>query len=137
VRKKWIWLGLGLYVLSFFLPAVSAKKPWEGLDGVRGYLCAYVSLVLPWAEKGQVLFKQPLRSFPLLISGWINLLFVAWFALRQFGKGAWLRPVIAAMIPMTWVVLGQNQVFPRIGHVIWIAGMLICFLSVQREAGHV
>jgi hypothetical protein len=48
IQNRLVWLGILIYVTSFFLTAVVGRG--FPLDSVRGYDCAYVSLAAPWGR---------------------------------------------------------------------------------------
>jgi len=81
---------------------------------------------------------RPLEYVAFLISGWINPLFViatilASSARRQLLARV-LRSIVVVMIPFCWIVFYYDNLYPREGHFLWIAGMLLV-LFADRLAG--
>ncbi len=116
--------GLATYIISFFLPAV-----WWDAGYHPGWVCALLALFV-WKDN----FPGANASHNLgvkltLFGGLINLLAVAYFLLRIFGQtprsqraAAWA--ILGCMPPM-WISLYLIGAIPSIGHVIWIAGLLL------------
>ena len=125
------FLGPALYATSFFLIAVASADAYG--DPLRGYHCAWFALGLPWGENlfgHQGLFEhRKLDYLAVLLSGWINPLFImaALFAPRaSSGRVSLILAMVPlAMIPFCWVVFYYHDFYPREGHVVWIAAMLL------------
>jgi hypothetical protein len=71
-------------------------------------------------------------SVPVLISGSINLAFLASLAMRWWEGNRRpfkiLRTTTLLMIPFCWIVFQNEQVSPREGHVLWVVAMVVaCF----------
>jgi hypothetical protein len=131
IRNRLFGLGLLIYVASFFLTAVVGRG--FSLVSVSGYNCAYLSLVAPWTED----YRNSLASaVPLEISGLINLVFwaAAVLILRKTNprlvRG--LRIATLVMIPFSWIVFYIEQLNPREGYFLWIAGMMLVLFSAAR-----
>jgi len=128
VKQRYIfWIGLLLYAASFFLIAVVGRGP------IPGYICAYSALSFPWGGNlfgpfGIFENKIP-EYFAVLISGWINLVFLiaAVLAIRDGSPRvvARLRIAVILMIPWCWVVFHYQDLYPREGHFVWIFGILL------------
>ena len=130
-RTLLVLIGLALYGASFALPAVSSKN---AIGAVPGYLCAWVTLMVPWGHDGMnVLHDTPLVYFAILLSGWTNPVFLIATALmftkRWQGVASVFRVLCVVLIPFSWYVLYQQKLIPRPGHYLWIAGMLLVLLS--------
>jgi hypothetical protein len=124
-------IGLAIYVGAFFLPAVGEQ---HGPGGVRGYICAEIALVTPWGHDGwDILHDYPFRYFCLLISGWINPIFLITALLLLVNKArklaAVLRIILLMMIPFCWIVFHYENLSPRLGHFLWILGMLLVLFA--------
>ncbi len=124
-------IGFVVYVGAFFLQAVGDQ---HGPGGVRGYICAEITLVTPWGHDGwDILHDYPFRYFCLLISGWINPIFVITTVLLLTRKAArlasLLRIILLMMIPCCWGVFHYENLRPRLGHFLWIFGMLLVLFS--------
>jgi len=130
-QNRLFWLGLLIYISSFFLTAVVGRG--LSLISVRGYDCAYLSLVAPWRKD---YWGSVISSVPLEISGLINLVF--WVAVLLILRGTHqrlvrtLRIAILLMIPFSWIVFYIEQLIPREGYVLWIAGMILALFSAVR-----
>ena len=130
-QHRLFWLGLLIYISSFFLTAVVGRG--LSLISVRGYDCAYLSLVAPWRKD---YWGSVISSVPLEISGLINLVF--WAAVLLILRGTpqrlvrTLRIAILLMIPFSWIVFYIEQLIPREGYVLWIAGMILALFSAVR-----
>jgi hypothetical protein len=129
-RRAILEIGLALYGGSFFLMAVGDLGPGSALPG---YLCAWMALVLPWGGNlfgHQGLFENKLLDYlSVLLSGWINPVFLVAAVLVLLRPSARTTRVLAiaalAMIPFCWIVMYHHDMYPREGHVVWIAGMLL------------
>jgi hypothetical protein len=70
---------------------------------------------------------------PFLISGWINIVFLAALAMRWWEGNRRpfriLRTMTLLMIPFCWIVFYYEHAYPREGHVFWIAGMVLALFS--------
>ncbi len=132
MKQRYIlWIGLLLYAASFFLIAV------VGRGAARGYICAYSALSFPWSGNlfGPLgIFENKLLEYvAVLISGWINLVFLvaAILAVRERSGRmlAALRIAVILMIPFCWVVFRYQDLYAREGHFVWILGMLLTLFS--------
>jgi hypothetical protein len=69
------------------------------------------------------------KYFLAVLSGWINPLLLLYLFLLLFPKLFWPRRVVAgaivAFIAGTWVLFAIIPLVPLIGHVLWIAGILM------------
>ena len=128
-------VGLSLYVASFFLLAIGDFGPLVG--PVRGYFCAGVALVSPFSEDGRSLLREkPIEYFSLLGSGLINPVFLTTLFLQLFTVRPRailvLRNLTILMIPLCWVYFRYERFYPREGHVLWIAGMLLTLFAMPN-----
>src|SRR5258708_16745788 len=126
-----VCVGLVVYGGAFFLQAVGDL---QSAGGVRGYICAEITLVTPWGHDGWgVLHDYPVRYLCLLISGWINPVFVITTVLllikRALKLAGVLRIILLMMIPFCWAVFHYEHLRPRIGHFLWILGMLLVLFA--------
>jgi hypothetical protein len=135
-RRHILWIGLSLYVVSFFLVAVTVWSPSLGI--LRGYECALNTLLGPWTEEarsdGWARFKD-FEKVCTLVAGWINPVFLLALIAGWIGRprrlASILRIVVLAMIPFCWAIFRYESLYPREGHFVWIAGMLIALFSTQ------
>jgi hypothetical protein len=133
-RSAILGIGLTLYAGSFFLMAVGH---FHG-SPLPGYYCAWIALMFPWGQNlfgHQGLFEnQFLDYLGVLLSGSINPTFLVaalFVFLRPSARTTRLLAIaVLAMIPFCWIVFYYHDMYPREGHVVWIAGMLL----VLREA---
>jgi hypothetical protein len=130
-RRAIFYIGLALYGVSFFLMAVTTLGAYGA--PMRGYDCARFALGLPWGPNlfgHQGLFEdRPLDYLGVLLSGWINPTFLVAAFFVSFRPSARITRILAiatlAMIPFCWVVFYYHRFYPREGHFVWIAGMLL------------
>jgi hypothetical protein len=134
-RGTLVAVGLSLYVASFFLLAIGDFG--RLVEPVRGYFCAEIALVSPFSEDMRsLLHEKPIEYFSVLGSGLINPLFLTTFFLQLFRVRpravVVLRNLTIVMIPLCWVVLRYERFYPREGHVLWIAGMLLTLFAMSN-----
>jgi hypothetical protein len=133
---KWIrWLallaGIVMFAVSFILPAVSQAGSSSGVPGI---VCATNTLRIPWTKDGASLLHQnPVQYFSLLLSGWINPLFLVSLLLVLI-KPRWifaslLRYAVTLMFIACWVVFYQIHLYPRQGYFLWMFGILLALYS--------
>lgn len=91
--------GLTMYVVSFFLWAVGDRIPTA--RPMRGYYCANFAMFVPWAKDWRWLLQErPFEYFSLLISAWVNPLFLAAATL-----GFWKPSSSTAVVPRIFTLL--------------------------------
>lgn len=109
-------IGIGIFVLSFFLPAVNAYE----LD-FDGFACGWVSLFA--LQDGMSV------SALAFFGGLINPIAIFYVVLRIRDRGPHFRSVLSTaillFIPLTWLSLAFAQYRVEIGHVAWITGLLL------------
>ncbi len=131
-RNLLLLIGLALYASSFFLPAISSSSATGG--SVRGYLCAWITLTVPWGHDGMNVFHdKPFVYIAILVSGLTNIVFLITAVLmltkRRQKLTAILRVLLLLMLPCSWFILYQLKFVPREGHYMWILGMLLVVFS--------
>jgi hypothetical protein len=131
--NRWIgWvlrvIGLGIFVLAFFLPAVSAGGTGAAATVFPGWKCASIAL----SEMAGLFNKTEPPSLVVLLavfSGWINPLIVLVILSSFFSKLRVVRRVMGVLIVLcmaaTWLFFVKQKVEPLIGHWLWIAGALL------------
>ena len=126
-RTVFGWAMLA-YAVSFGLIAVSSPGPYP----IFGFMCAFVAFAAPF----QMFFEGrvgPAHYLPGLIGGWINIVFLAsvWIRWRSGNVRTFriLRITTLVMIPFSWRVMYDQDMYPREGHVLWIASMVVALFS--------
>ena len=137
-QSKVFGLGIAMYVTSFFLPALAGPVVTSPSGFARGYNCAWTAFVMPLGGFDGYFAYRHLEYFSLLASGWINPIFVLVTVLALMGRGeqliATLRIAVLLMIPFCWIVYFDENSYPREGHFLWIAGMLMVLFSIKLGA---
>jgi len=98
--------------------------------GIPGYLCAYMTIVLPWTSDGmRMLHHEPADYFAILLSGWINPVFLVTFVLLLINPrnrlAGILRILLIFMFAACWIVFYYEHLHPRLGYFLWTAAMLL------------
>jgi len=131
IRRSVFGWAMLAYAASFGLVAVSTP----GGQSVPGFMCAFVSFMAPvW---GFFERRATLADIPALISGlmtgWINIAFLAsvWIRWRSGNGRAFkiLKTATLLMIPFSWIAIYEQHVYPREGHVLWVASMVVALFS--------
>jgi hypothetical protein len=134
-------LGLGIYVLSFFLLATGDSEELTGPGRLRGYACAFFALKYPLISTpfspDSADYAPPFVYLSILISGLINPVFLGYttlsFLKRKPRTTRVLKFALLSMIPFCWVVFHSFEVYPREGHVLWVIGMLLVLYSSSKQ----
>jgi hypothetical protein len=136
-HNKLLWIGLFLYTVSFFLPAIQMAG-----KGLPGWFSAETVLRI-WGSKD--LFAKPsIVGWSLLMSGLINPFFLVTMILIVRKKHAKLARILRliqlVMLVFPWIVFYAwypQNIYLREGYVAWLAGILLMLfatpLSGQRE----
>jgi len=126
IKRACLISGAMTYVISFFLPAVDA----EVRGTLPGWMCACASpLLFPG------MFYEPdglttLNSL-LALSGLVNPLLLVYLGLLpNSGRVAYRIRLAVAMvamtlIPVTWIAFAISKEGIEIGHVLWVAGLVL------------
>jgi hypothetical protein len=142
---KWIFLiaGLALFAFSFTLPAIKEiPKPGATGSTLMGYNCAALALRLPWGKEGiTFLHNDPVAYFSVLISGWINPVFLLGLLVllvRPQSRLSWVfRLLIPLMFVACWIVFQKIHFYAYTGFYAWMCGILMAMFSdlwVKRPA---
>jgi hypothetical protein len=98
-----------------------------------GLACAYYSLVSPLVAVTSSSRDHTYVDVAWLISGWINIVFLAALAMRWWEGNRRpfkiLRTITLLMILLCWIVVYDGRLFPREGHTLWIASMVLALFS--------
>ena len=108
--------------------------------GIPGYLCAYMTIVLPWTSDGmRMLRHEPVDYFAILLSGWINPLFLITFVLLLINPrnrlAGVLRIVLIFMFAACWIVFYYEHLHPRLGYFLWTGAMLLVLFAGKLFPG--
>ena len=115
-----LYFGLSLFLVSFFLPAVG---------NLSGLACAEFA-IKSWKHDDKI-------SSLALFGGWLNPQVLLFFFLSALRAALRLRAILTITIlfsiPMTWITIhrmSQARMFMdlKIGHLLWIAGILFIVL---------
>lgn len=135
--KKMILIGIGLYAVSFILPAIGGAAVTAPSGWAPGYHCAWLALVMPFGALRSNFRYEHLEYFSMLISGWINPVFIIALAVgiqRRLARlFIALRTALLLMIPFCWIVYYKEASYPREGHFVWILGMLLALFSIKVD----
>ena len=98
-----------------------------------GLACAYYSLVSPLVGLTSSSRDHMYYLVAWLISGWINIVFLAALAMRWWEGNRRpfkiLRTITLLMIPFCWIVFHNEHLYPREGHVLWVVAMVVALFS--------
>lgn len=127
-RAVWVarLVGFCMYVWAFFLPAVrEVVTPVNDTpEMLRGSRCAWVTLINTFNPE---LWHS--KDFLAILSGWINPLLVLYLIFLLIPIFRWPRRIVAGMIVAfifgTWILFALYPLVPLVGHVLWIAGILL------------
>jgi hypothetical protein len=129
-------VGFCIYVWAFFLPAVRevATAGADAPEVFQGSRCAWITLVNSLSHEMWLS-----KNFLAILSGWINPLLLLYLFLLLFPRLRWPRRIVAgaimAFLAGTWVFFALFPLVPLVGHVLWIAGILLILAGemVKRE----
>jgi small-conductance mechanosensitive channel len=119
-------LGLCIYAVAFFLPAVSevAVPGGDAPTVLKGSRCAWITVVN--SLNPQIWHSKYALA---ILSGWINPLLVLYLLLLIFPVLVWPRRIVAgAMVAFligTWVFFYIYPLVPQSGHILWAVGVLM------------
>jgi CDP-diglyceride synthetase len=134
---RWILLlvGIGLFAFSFTLPAIrEIAKPGAKPNVMQGYDCAVTALLVPWGKDGFTIMRSdPLTYFSVLLSGWINPLFVL-AILFALARPAWrINTIFRVLVPLLfifcWIVFYKIHFQAYTGYWLWMVGVLLALWS--------
>jgi hypothetical protein len=138
ISKAIRWIGIGLFAISFFMPAVGMPGGGWGPDHLPGYLCALLSLLFPlWAFRDAL--RGRLTFFELSAAGLVVPMVLFYFFLCLEGwesKPIRTRRVLAVAILLgladAWCAVqfpgsrpDPDKFTPMIGHYLWTVGILL------------
>ena len=140
-KRTLLWIGVVIYALSFALVAVAER--WPGHERMRGYWAAIVSIWVPLVYnpfRAAWIFRETKLSYvALLVSGWINPLFLVTLAFalskRYRRMISLLRIILLLMFPFCWVAFLFANFYPREGYFLWLLGMVLTLFSFGLRSG--
>jgi hypothetical protein len=118
------------YAVSFGLVAVSTD--YGGFPGIPGYMCAWMTLLPNVLVADRFQEKTAVMFIAFLISGSINIVFLVSMAIRWLEGNLGFkifRVTTLLMIPFCWIVIYNESLVPREGHVLWIVAMAVALFS--------
>jgi len=127
-------VGIAIFVLAFFLPAVHSADSGPGSGPYTGWGCAVVALsasagIAHLFAAGAWQDKESLGALCLVLSGWINPLVILYLLFSIWKRLVVVRRTIAGVILVcivaTWVFFAKAPMYPLVGHFLWIGGILI------------
>jgi hypothetical protein len=111
------YFGVGLFLLSFFLPAI--RTEFSDRDA-PGWICAWMAFF--------GLDNKEVNGLAVF-GGLLNPIAIAYTVLRIRDRAPdtrfFLAGAILAFIPLTWLSLIVMHLGISIGHVAWIAGLIL------------
>lgn len=130
-------IGIGLYAVSFMLPAIGGAAVTAPSGWASGYNCAWFTLAMPLQGFTGYFRDRHFEYFSLLLSGLINPVFIIALAVgiqRRLARlFIALRTALLLMIPFCWIVYYKEASYPREGHFVWILGMLLALFSIKVD----
>lgn len=125
---------MALFAGSFLGTAVVCRSAFISGTEVSGYSCAEMAILMPWSDDGgKLLHERPLGYVATLLSGWINLIFVAAVILLLNGRHRRLANVIRSalllMLPACWIVFFYQSMRPDYAYFLWTAAILLALFS--------
>jgi hypothetical protein len=150
-------LGLCIFAAAFFLPGCTPSRsvfqsgPLAGwspdffhaqgagsTDFFMGWECARFALTVPYSGKNFSSIGSSMPAVLLLLSGWVNLIVLAYLVFCLFPKRVNVRRVLSLAVPIcliaTWIYFFLTPIFPLLGHYLWAAGALgIAFSETMRR----
>jgi hypothetical protein len=133
-------LGLAIYAVSFALNAVRGAD--ASSTSYSGWFCARFTLTYTWnliSKFSMPPLDQILSVFSMVISGWINPIFLLSLFLRIWRQTRATAAVLTAVLPALqiccWIVFVTDRLIPREGYFLWVAGMLIVPFAAKLARG--
>jgi hypothetical protein len=132
IRRMIRIIGLVIFVIAFFLPAIqpSDSQGGPGSGSQVGWVCAGFALA-PSAillHPAQLLHGAANKDVTLLFSGWVNPLLLIYLLFSIWRRFVWTRRVLAvailACLASTWIFFVEVKFIPLIGHYLWVLGIL-------------
>jgi hypothetical protein len=126
-------IGLGVFVLAFFLQAVRSGAPGPDAIVFPGWKCASIALTQTVGLFNKsVAWPPPLAVLLVIFSGLINPLVGINLLISFFSKLRIVRRILGVFIVLcmaaTWWFFVLQKVTPLAGHWLWIAGALLILL---------
>ena len=133
-----------MFAYSFKMPAIKEipKPGFTSTNTLIGYNCAVLALVQPWGKDGMTILRSdPVAYFSVLISGWINPVFLLALIFLLFKPGSRVNRVFLILLPLMfvacWIVFQKIHFYAFTGFYAWMCGILLALFSdlwVRRPA---
>ena len=139
--RFFFWTGFLLYVVSFWLTAVGGPGVWTVRPPSMATWVteAFLSPLIYLHQYRIETFLGDLTVMNVsgMLNGWINPVFFLTMVLMLVDKTPRLTRifwyVVLCMVPLCWVVLLYEHVYPREGYILWTVGMLSVLFSKSSE----
>ena len=135
--RSCFWLGLLIYVGSFWLTAVAGPGVWTlRPPSIAIWVIKAFIISLNYLHQSHIeTFLGDLTPMNVsgMLNGWINPVFFLAMVFMLVDKTPRLtrifRYVDLCMVPLCWVALLYQHVYPREGYILWTAGILLVLFS--------
>ena len=142
MNRLCFWGGFSLYLVSFWLTAVS---------GQHGVLAPESPSIADWAfdtfltplmfihmqSAGTLVEDLTIAKVSFFLNGWVNPAFLLVVFLMLLDKiprlTRVLRYVLLPMIAFCWITLLYQHAHPREGYFLWTIGMLLVLFSSELQ----
>jgi len=131
------WLGLLIYIGSFWLTAVAGPGVWtlrppSIADLAIDSLLIFLFHIHQYSF-GTILEDLTLKYVSFASVGWINPIFIVTMILMLVNRTPRLttifRCIVLLFVLLCWVALIYRDVYPREGYFLWTAGILLVLSS--------
>src|SRR5213078_2424220 len=125
--RSCFWLGLLIYVGSFWLTAVAGPGVWTlRPPSIAIWVIKAFIISLNYLHQSHVeTFLGDLTPMNVsgMLNGWINPVF--FLAVKTPRYTSIFPYVVLWMVLLCWVALLYQHVYPREGYILWTAGILL------------
>jgi hypothetical protein len=120
-------LGVTLFVVAFFLPAVNGQQ--LGDSPLSGLQCAWITIVIATASVTRESGGAASDIVMIVLSAIASPLAATLGVLALLGKAPrarlWLTPLLPICLIAASVFVAHSKMHPLIGHYVWTAGALL------------